>query len=363
VFWRSALNVAVCSMVIAACGAPADRPELAAADAPAQEEAVEIEAQPEAGDCAATRVPAQPLPVDLFAVVDGSGSMMQAASNGVSKWYATKAALRDFLEGADPEMGFGLLPFPLSGRNSGSCSIDDYREAALPIAALSAQKQGALAELDALEPHGRTPLGPVLSAALALAVEHGVREPKRSAVLLLASDGLATACEPSDAAALARMAGEALAGPGHVRTLVITSQTLEQSAVEPGFELIAKAGGTGRVLRIDPRLDFAQQLGAALRGAAAHEVACDLAVPAPPPGERLDHDSINVAFDTEQGSVTLPRVAGAGACGGDGGWYYDVDPARGQPERINMCRSACARLAELGAGELRVELGCRTLVK
>jgi hypothetical protein len=53
------------------------------------------------------------------------------------------------------------------------------------------------------------------------------------------------------------------------------------------------------------------------------------------------------------GSVTeFPRTSNAGNCGNSQAWFYD-DPAA--PQKIFLCRTACDNL---GAGELKLELGC-----
>jgi hypothetical protein len=109
---------------------------------------------------------------------------------------------------------------------------------------------------------------------------------------------------------------------------------------------------------IDPRADFAQQLGAALEATATREVACDLALPEPPAGERLDYDAVNVVLEGDSPS-RLPRVAGASSCGPAGGWYYDVEPSAGPPSRLLVCPSSCAGTR---AAALSIELGCQTRV-
>jgi hypothetical protein len=332
-------------------------PAVAASDErPAQTLNVEQAADAEA--CVGSQLDAQPLPVDLFAVLDGSSSMNDATSSGVSKWYATKAAFHDFLERAPRGMGFGLSLFPVPGDDAPSCSIARYRDAALPIQEVTQMAGGAMAQLDAVRPQGQTPTAPALTAALDLATTHGLAHPERSVVVVLATDGLPTTCAPTDVAALAALAKEALDGPAHVRTLVVASTSLA-AADTSGFQRIAAAGGTLRPVMIDPRGDFSQQLGAALDATAAREVACDLALPEPPAGKRLDYDTVNVVLEGEQ-RTTLPRVDGASSCSSAGGWYYDVDPALGAPSRLNVCKSSCART---DAAQLSIELGCRTVVR
>ncbi|HYP86629.1 MAG TPA: hypothetical protein VEQ59_00710, partial [Polyangiaceae bacterium] len=307
--------------------------------------------------CVGLEVASEQLPVDLFAVIDRSGSMDDATASGVSKWSATRAAFHEFLEHAPAGMGFGLSLFPVPGDDTASCRTDHYRFAAMPISDVSLNANSAFTRLDAVKPQGQTPTAPALTAALDLATTYGVAHLDRSVVVVLATDGLPTTCAPTDAAALAELAQQALDGPAHVRTMVVASGSDAHAA---GFARIAAAGGTLRPLVIDPRHDFARQMGDALGAAAARRVTCDLALPEPPPGRRLDYDAVNVVLDGDE-RITLPRVEGASNCDGGAGWYYDVDPNVGAPSRLNVCKAACDRVGS--AAKLRVELGCETRVR
>jgi len=311
--------------------------------------------------CVGVEVAAEPLPVDLFAVVDRSGSMNEATLTGVSKWYATKMAFHDFLENAPRGMSFGMSLFPVPGSTTASCAADYYRAQALPIRDVQQMADGAMARLDAMPPQGQTPTGPALTAALELAKAYALDHVNRSVVVVLATDGLPTTCAPTDTRALASLAKAALEGPAHVRTLVVASRSLDGTDLS-GFESIALAGGTERSLVIDPHADFARQLTSALTTAAAREVACDLAIPEPPVGAHLDYDAVNVVLDVGDERVILPRVSGPASCSAGGGWYYDIDPGDGAPQRLDMCKSSCER-ADRSATGLRVELGCKSLVR
>jgi hypothetical protein len=293
----------------------------------------------------------------MFAVVDSSGSMQDATVTGVSKWYATKQAFKDFLSSAPQGMRFGLSLFPLLDQDSNlTCDAVPYEQAALPIDDVSHMMGGAMDALDAVKPTGQTPTAPALTAALDTATAYALEHPERSVVVVLATDGLPTACAPTDAASLAAVARDALRGPGHVRTLVVVSQSLDGEDLSD-FESVAEAGGTGHILNIDPSAEFAPQLSKALGAAATRRVACDLALPEPPLGQHLDYDAVNVVAG-ERSRVTLPRVSGPAACAVGGGWYYDVDPETGAPSRLNICQSSCEH-----ASKLTVELGCRTVVR
>lgn len=358
---RGLVGVALCAgLSLTACGQADERaPRAGAALAPADDQM--LDARPgviDSPSCVGTEVDAEALPVDLFAALDGSSSMNDATASGVSKWYATKAAFQDFLAHAPSGMGFGLSLFPLPGDAAPSCNTARYRDAALPIQNVTEMAAGALAKLDSVKPWGQTPTAPALMAALDMATAHGLAHPDRSVVVVLATDGLPTTCAPTDAAALAALAKEALDGPAHVRTLVVASSSLA-AADTSGFERIAAAGGTLRPVMIDPRGDFAGQLATALTETATQKVACDLALPEPPAGKHLDYDAVNVVLDGAERS-TLSRVSEASECSKAGGWYYDVDPKLGAPSRLNVCKASCERTS---AAKLRVELGCQTRVR
>jgi hypothetical protein len=92
-------------------------------------------------------------------------------------------------------------------------------------------------------------------------------------------------------------------------------------------------------------------------------VACDMPIPSPAPGYVLDPTHVNVVF-TPMGSPPsyLGKVAGAGACGPTGGWYYDDDAA---PTRIFLCPASCQSLQDAahmtGGASVQVQFGCDTI--
>ncbi len=312
--------------------------------------------------CKGMDAPTERLPVDLFIVVDRSSSMADATAEGASKWSATKAALRDVLLNAAPTMGVGLSFFP-SAEHRASCSVRDHVEDAVPISAVTEMRDEALALLDRVDPGGSTPTGPALSVALQLASEHGQAHPERSVVVVLATDGKPTSCAPTDAAALAALARGALLGPGHVRTMAVSFTSLEAEDSEMSELLpIAVAGGTQHPIVVNPRGDFAAQLTTALGQTASQRIACDLALPEPPPHQVLDYDRVNVVVDAD-GRTTLSRVDGPEACGSTGGWYYDVDPKLAAPSRLDICPSTCADVGSHRTSQLKVELGCKTRLR
>jgi len=74
--------------------------------------------------CAAKISTAQAIPLDMYIMLDTSGSMLAATANQVSKWDAVKVALESFLkDSASAGLGVGLQYFPLPKPNApASCS-------------------------------------------------------------------------------------------------------------------------------------------------------------------------------------------------------------------------------------------------
>lgn len=95
----------------------------------------------------------------------------------------------------------------------------------------------------------------------------------------------------------------------------------------------------------------------------AAAISCNLPMPAPPQGETLDPNRVNVAVasSTEpNGRHTLSRVTGADACE-NGGWYYD-DPSAAT--EIRLCPASCAEMnaAPQETRGAEVVFGCATQV-
>lgn len=85
-------------------------------------------------------------------------------------------------------------------------------------------------------------------------------------------------------------------------------------------------------------------------------LACDWAIPPPPPGEMLDPMRVNVHYS---GDGVAPQllgfVDGSAACGLGQGWYYD-DGA--QPTRIYACPETCATFQGLANARIDIKFGC-----
>lgn len=79
-------------------------------------------------ECAGTLVQAQRLPLDMYVMLDTSGSMTDPTVGNakVTKWQAVSSALNDFVsDPASDGLGIGIQTFPLTdGRAPTSCTTN-----------------------------------------------------------------------------------------------------------------------------------------------------------------------------------------------------------------------------------------------
>jgi hypothetical protein len=320
----------------------------------------------------------QRVPIDMYLLVDSSGSMAEPVGGG-SKWDVVSTALTAFLNDPRNEgTGVGLGYFPAMGQAQcmpgdtgcfcipftticfslvgGSCAVSDYSTAAVPLA-LPAPLTAAIGNLAAHQIGGGTPTRPALEGALQSVSAWATQHPDRKALLVLATDGEPSGCTSNTPQDVADVAAKALAGPQAIRTFVIG---VGSSLVS--LNLVAQAGGTDHAFLVDTGGDVAQEFADALdqiRGAAS---SCDFSIPRGGSGaEKIDPTKVNVSYGAD-GSNTTTRVPqtfmGSGSnCDSSGGWYYD-DPAA--PTVIKLCDATCRSLS---GSAIQVEFGCDTVVR
>jgi len=318
----------------------------------------------------------QRAPIDMYFLVDSSGSMADSVSGG-SKWDVVSSALIGFLQdprSADTGVGIGYFPVKSNScskgqpgcfcipiinlclaTEGGSCIANDYATPAVRLA-LPPQTATVVSNITAHDVGGGTPTRPALEGALAYLSQWASEHPERKPLLVLATDGEPAGCVPGNTAQdVANVAAQALAGPNAIRTFVIG---VGGSLVS--LNLVAQAGGTDHAFLVDTGGDVATEFADALdeiRGAA---VSCDFIIPDASSGaEPIDPGQVNVSY-TPKGTSIPTRVpqtfmGDPENCASNGGWYYD-DPQ--SPHMIKLCEATCQSLS---AGAIQVEFGCETL--
>jgi hypothetical protein len=305
--------------------------------------------------CGAVEHTAAQSPVDLFIMLDKSTSMLEPVASGGDKWAAVTKAIRDFVNAPEANgIGVGLGNFPQGFDEPQVCTVSNYAMPTVPIAQLPGAANAMTTAINALVPAGQTPTSAALQGALQYAKTWAAAHPDRQTIVVLATDGDPTQCEPTATAQIRQFAADALAQSPKVFTFVIGIGDLGN------LNPIAEGGGTKQAFIIDPAQgNVAQEVTKALLRIAASPLGCEFPVPPPRDGSILNPKQVNVDFTPADGTPKreLVQVANAGECSRvANGWYYD-NPAT--PTKIHICENACN---SFGAGSLDIVLGCATRV-
>jgi hypothetical protein len=338
------------------------------------------------GGCVGTSSKGERLPLDMYVMLDQSGSMNDGLSNGSQKWTAVSEALLSFLaqpgmEGvsvglqyfplpdgrqcpsiqlcaADSDCTCGPCLFPLCvGGGGASCDPKAYAATEVEIAPMASAAASLRDSIGRHSPAGGTPT----SAALQGAIDHArawASDPARSnhvVIVVLATDGLPTDCDLDLAVIGGIAAGGANQSPT-IRTFVIgVGEALDN------LNGIAQSGGTTSAIIVDTAADVNLQFLDALNRIRGTAIGCSYVIPSPMGGQQVDYDFVNVRYQPGNGAAasSLVRVQSAAACAGKSdAWYYD-DPAA--PKQILLCPETCTSVESDATGEVDVVLGCKTI--
>jgi hypothetical protein len=222
------------------------------------------------------------------------------------------------------------------------------------VATLPAGAGELLAAVDQHLYEGGTPTLPALTGAVAGALSWGRSHADHKVIVVLATDGLPTVCDPvldSDPAqGIANLAEVAAQGViDGVQTFVIGVFSFdEQSQAQQNLDTIAAAGGTEHAFVISTSTDVTKQFLEALNEVRVIATSCEFALELESGGEPIDYQEVWVRVTDKQTGQQqwIPRVASANACDPvKGGFYYDVAPGGPTaPSRILLCPASCALL-------------------
>lgn len=334
----------------------------------------------ETGACAGWSTEGEALPAVLMLVVDVSGSMeSDAPGSNRSKWAITREALSSAIDGLGAATAAGVLYYPNQGtsQSNGPTDIDECVniDELVPIDTLGAQgspvRDGLQQSLDDANTGGGTPTHDAYQYAL----DNGMRAYQSSAdkFMLLITDGQPTFSQGCDGTGMVDdpvdeqpiVDAIAAAAQDGVRTFVIGSPGSESNqstgadarpwlsrAAEAGQTAAANCSHTGSPychMDMTEEPDFAEALAAGLGEIVGQISSCTYAIPAPPAGQEIDLNKVNLIVTTG-GESQLVKPDSMGAC--TEGWQINAD------DQIVLCETTCQRVQGDGGASVKLLFGC-----
>jgi len=317
------------------------------------------EPNPDDPDCTGVAEGTEPIPIDLFIMMDRSISMSETLSgddpvgNDVTRWDGVRQAVQAFAQSEDAaNLGLGIQFFSASGvgNEAEDCDLGNYSNPEVPIGLVSDVGMDVVAAIDDKIPSGLTPTYPALRGALEYASWHASQPGARLTVVALVTDGLPTECDPQDVASIAQLAADARADHNVLTFVIGLAQGLWN------LDQIAQAGGTGQAFIIQEG-DVEAQFLDVMTNMTSTPLACEFDIPeSPNPTEDIDYERVQMIYNPANGDrEEIPKIDNPAQCENavNGGWYYDSSVA---PTSVRVCPCTCDRF---GAGDVIISFGCR----
>lgn len=300
--------------------------------------------------CAAQSAVAERAPAYLYFLFDRSGSMGLARWGGdpEKKLNPVKAALSSFLQSAGSKgISASLTLFPAKTGNN--CSTSSYAAPVVGLSALPEKAQDIISKLpmanttDLGDDTVGTPTRPAVGGLLPEAVKNLTANPDGKTVVVLLTDGDPNQCSNNS---VTDVANELKKYRDKVPTYVIGIGSVSS------LNTIADGGGTGSALivSVGDAAKTQRELSEKIEQIRLSTLSCDVAIPAPPSGETLDLNKVNVSFTPKGG--TKSALGYDPDCKADG-WRFD-NPTT--PTKISLC--TCDATKKDPDSKIEVEFGC-----
>ncbi len=314
-------------------------------------------------NCKETSAEAKKKHLDMFVVMDRSGSM------GGTRWNGTVAALTNYWQNAQAGESAALTFFPKSGVISqDSCNPSHYDPPHVALAELPGHGPTLISAMTSESPGGGTPTYGPLHATYKMAVDLQDQDKDHVVIVVLATDGQPNGCNlPSpitmppgpylpnqnSTTTLAELAGKAYNYNG-----VMTFCIAIQGATVTALDQIAKSGGTGQAFDVTNDVTLFTQKMQEIR---AQALGCEYDIPEPQDGEEeFDPTKLNIKY-TPGGmgsAINIPKADNQGDCGSVHGWYYDDNT---NPSKIYLCPATCTMVQSDATALVELTFGCPTV--
>ncbi|MBX3182226.1 MAG: hypothetical protein KIT72_09770 [Polyangiaceae bacterium] len=309
--------------------------------------------------CAATRIEAEPIPLDMYIALDDSGSMgsdCNVGSGTNSKWCYAVNALDGFFN-APTSVGMGVALNYINNRN-GCVGLN-----APPVGldTLPNHLTALRNSLNAAGPTGITPIEAALRGIASYTVAN--RRAGRQMIGILITDGAPQTCSSNDTT-LRDIARDLYNNHG-IPTFMVGMTGANYTRLETWASLSGGAvhtnfcgGGMASCRHYDVGNGNPAAFIDALQQIQASAIGCTFSLPQPDSG-LLDLDGISVIYTPGGGSAeTLVRVTDESQCGtaGGRGWYADSNTA---PTQINLCPNLCDVVKADDSAQIDVEVACQ----
>ncbi len=305
--------------------------------------------------CATDTETAKSTPLDLYIMLDQSGSMDDEPNNP-TKWESVTQALDGFVSQPNQSgVSVGIQYFAL---NNESCTASDYATPDVEIAALPGIASQIEASIAAHSPTTGTPTSAALQGAIDHAQSWATSHMGDTVVVVLATDG-----EPDECGTLTdvdNIAKAGATGTPKIPTFVIGLQ--DDTGNLSALNGIASAGGTGSAFIVNAGGSADQQFLAALNAIRGSVLGCTYQIPVPSSGS-ANYSEVNIIYTPGGGGspMTIPQVPSEAMCPSSGNaWYYDNPSA---PTEIILCSSTCGTIEADTTGSVGITLGCMTVIQ
>jgi von Willebrand factor type A domain len=313
--------------------------------------------------CVTSAVNAALANANLIVLFDKSGSMGDPAEgfDPALKWTPVTAAMKAFF--SDPKslgLSASLEFFPQGTDLASVCGYPYYAKPIVPLTPLSSS-MALVSAIDATQPAGGTPTLPALQGAITYAQQTAGAHPVDKTLIVLVTDGdpgfgingqFETGCPNNDIAHVAALAQAALSGTPPISTYVIGV-----GSDFTNLDAIASGGGTTKAIiaPVNNPTQTGPTFQAALNAIRMASVPCQVSIPSPPDGQKINPSAVNVVLVSGGGGQTvLPYSAD---CSVASGWHYD-DAAN--PKIVVLCAAACMQAQGDPSGNVTIAFGCQT---